>query len=313
MKVALAFLLDLFIGDPRYPFHPIRIMGKLARRIESRFNTVGKQKLKGFFCAFFLYGITGTVCFALVSLLEKFSFGLIVEVILIYTTIALHDLLKHGYRVYRLLKKGQLEKARVELSYMVGRKTDDLDEKEMMRALIESLSENLVDGVTAPLFYAVLFGLPGAFVYKMINTLDSLWGHKNERFINFGYTAAKVDDLANYLPARLTAPLIIFVGSFFSFRFKKGMRILFRDGRKHPSPNSGLSEAAMAGILGVRLGGPNQYAGYISERPFVGNWERPLMLSDISKTFKICFLVSLTFLGFVVFTAETFNKFIFFK
>ena len=169
MKVALAFLLDLVMGDPRYPFHPIRIMGKLARKTESCFNTIGKKKLKGLFCAFFLYGLTGAFFFTLESQLQKFTFGLIIEVILLYTTIALHDLLKHGYRVYRLLKRGSLEEARIELSYMVGRKTDNLDEKEMIRALIESLSENLVDGVTAPIFYAVLFGLPGAFVYKMIN------------------------------------------------------------------------------------------------------------------------------------------------
>ncbi len=305
MSIAYAFFLDLFIGDPRYRLHPVRLMGKLARLLEQNFNSKSPSIFAGLCCCLFLYLLTGCLFYFLEKQLSLFEYGVVIEIILFYTTIALHDLLKHGYRVYRCLKNDDIAQARVELSYIVGRKTKKLNSSEICRGVLESLSENLVDGVTAPLFYGIIFGLPGAFIYKMINTLDSLWGHKNERYQNFGYVAAKIDDLANYIPARITSPIIIIIGSLFTFRLKEGFKILKRDGRKHPSPNSGLSEAAIAGVLGVRLGGENHYDGYVSRRPFMGDKINELSIRQIEITFFICLISSNVFL---LMTSLIFNQ-----
>ena len=198
------------------------------------------------------------VCFWLFFTLERYlnniPYGFFLNIFLFYTTLALHDLLKHGWRVYKKIKKNDLQGARGFLSLMVGRDTSDLSRPDILRGMIESLSENLVDGVTAPLFYGAAFGLPGAFTYKMINTLDSLWGHQTKEYREFGFFAAKLDDYVNYIPSRLTAPMIVLTGSLLTGKLFKGFKVLLRDGKKHSSPNSGLSESAMAGVLGNSTG-----------------------------------------------------------
>ena len=296
MIITYAFCLDLLIGDPRYFFHPVRIFGKIARISEKYLNRNFDIKLYGILCSCSLYIGVFFLFFKIDIFLDSFKYGFVFKIILFYMSFALHDLLKHGYQVYYYLKKNNLIESRKKLSYMVGRKTAHLDQKEIFRGVIESLSENLVDGVTSPLFFAILFGLPGVYLYKMINTLDSLWGHKNNRYKNFGFCAAKIDDLVNYIPARLTAPLIILIGACFSNRLLRGFYILKRDGRKHSSPNSGLSESAIAGVLGIRLGGENHYNGYISNRPFVGEEINEISLKEVRQVFFICFITSCIFL-----------------
>ena len=301
MKIFIAFLLDVVLGDPRYFCHPIRIMGGAANKVEQWFNRGSYLKLKGFLAVFILCFLTFLFLFKIQGFLSEFEYGFLFEILLLYTTIALHDLIKHGYKVYRELKKNNLQKARENLSLLVGRKTNKLEEKEICRGVLESLSENLVDGVTAPLFYAFIFGLPGAFTYKMINTLDSLWGHQNKQYKDFGFVAAKLDDIVNYLPARLTTPFIITIGAVFRGHFLNGFKVVLRDAKKHPSLNSGYSEAALAGTLGVVLGGKNEYEGYTSVRALMGEPIKQISKKDIETTFYICILVSFAFILFLWF------------
>jgi adenosylcobinamide-phosphate synthase len=164
-----------------------------------------------------------------------------------------------------------LKGARIRLSHLVGRDTDTLEEKGLLKATIESLAENASDGIIAPLFYFAIGGLPLAITYKAINTMDSMVGYKNDKYKNFGWAAAKLDDIANYIPARITGMLISISAAIVSpSLFTCSLKTMFRDGRKHPSPNSGMPEAAMAGALGVRLGGPSSYRGLVVEKPYIG-------------------------------------------
>lgn len=296
MKILIAFCIDALLGDPRYSFHPVRIMGRVARWLDKKFNKGRFRVLKGAVTA--LIQVFSVIAFGL--LVEKLAddnyYFIVLEIFLLYTTIALHDLIKHGLAVYKYLKNENLPKARQALSQIVGRKTQKLSKSEICRGTLESLSENLVDGVTAPLFYGFLFGLPGALCYKMVNTLDSLWGHRNEKYNCFGYVSAKLDDGLNFIPSRLTFPLIIVSGYFVKGKFLEAFKVVFRDGRKHPSPNSGLGEAALAGSLGVVLGGVNDYEGYTSKRARMGESECEITLIHLKKTFFICIMTSITFI-----------------
>lgn len=298
----IAFGIDVIIGDPRYRFHPIILIGKLARKTEKHFNSGKYQFIKGLLSTLLVYGV---VLSSIVLLKKSFTIfdskaiELILGSILLYTTFALKSLNDHAKVILNDLKKGDLITARKHLSYIVGRKTDNLDEKEICRGVVESVSENLVDGVTAPLFYAFFFGLEGAFLYKTINTLDSLWGHRNERFEKFGKFAAIVDDVFNYIPSRLTAPIISLCSLLVTGKLKNSLLILFRDGRKHPSPNSGLSEAAMAGALGIRLGGENFYEGYSSFREYLGDENELLDHHKIKDALLIINLSSILFIFFI--------------
>jgi adenosylcobinamide-phosphate synthase len=201
-------------------------------------------------------------------------------VYLVATTIALRELVSSAKLVLTFMKQGDLVTARSNLSMIVGRDTQNLDEDGVLRAVIETVSENLSDGVIAPLFYLAIGGLPLAIAYKAINTLDSMVGYKNEKYLSFGWAAARLDDLANFIPARLTGLLIVLFTFCYFLARKPGsalspaldsFRVMRRDGRNHTSPNSGIPEAAMAGALGVRLGGPSTYGGVLIQKPFIGD------------------------------------------
>ena len=200
--------------------------------------------------------------------------GDVVSILIIYTTIAARDLARHSMAVYRSLAAGDLVEARRRVGAIVGRDTDRLDEAGVVRAAVESVAESTVDGVTAPLLFAVVAGPVGAIVYRAVNTLDSMFGHQDERYRQFGWAAARIDDLANYIPARLTAPLMCVAALLLRLRPGSALRTLLRDGRKHASPNAGLTEAAMAGALGVQLGGVNYYDGQPLEKPTIGDADR---------------------------------------
>ena len=201
------------------------------------------------------------------------------SIVVIYTTIAARDLARHSMAVFRPLAAGDLVEARRRVAAIVGRDTERLDEAGVVRAAVESVAESTVDGVTAPLFFAVVAGPVGAMVYRAVNTLDSMFGHQDERYRQFGWAAARIDDLANYLPARLTAPLVC-LAALCCLRLRPAAarcESLLRDGRKHASPNAGLAEAAMAGALGVQLGGVNYYDGQPLEKPTIGDALVPLV------------------------------------
>ncbi|MHB9038065.1 MAG: adenosylcobinamide-phosphate synthase CbiB [Armatimonadota bacterium] len=273
-QILAAIALDLVLGDPRCFPHPIKFIGRLASGLESPIRrAVPNARAAGVATAILVILTTGFATAALVFGAARLhpALGSAVSALLLYTTFAARDLAKHSNEVHRALKRGDLAHARHRVSWMVGRDTECLDEPGIVRSAVESVAENTVDGVTAPLFFAVLGGPVGAMVYKAINTLDSTFGYKNERYIDFGWASAKIDDLANFLPARLTAPLVVLAASVLRLRSGNALRICLRDRRKHASPNSGITEAAMAGALGVRLGGLLYRKGKPVEMPTLGN------------------------------------------
>ncbi|MFC4322239.1 adenosylcobinamide-phosphate synthase CbiB [Litchfieldia salsa] len=282
-----SIIVDLLIGDPRWFPHPVIIMGKFISYLEARWNKGKNRKRKGLY-------LTITILFTVfifTSSIVYFAFqlhpilGMVIEIYLISTTIAIKGLSSAAKEVLAPLLIGNLKQARFQLSMIVGRDTKQLPESEIVRGTVETVAENTVDGITAPLFWAMIGGAPLAMVYRATNTLDSMVGYKNEKFIDFGWASAKLDDLVNWIPARLTA-LAMWLASFVIKGSKKnhGVSITWRDARKHPSPNSGWSEAMVAGLLGVQLGGVNYYEGRKSERATMGDPLRVLVSSDIKKS-----------------------------
>ncbi|MFO8085578.1 MAG: adenosylcobinamide-phosphate synthase CbiB [Desulfobacterales bacterium] len=303
-----AFALDWLIGDPRWRCHPVRIMGNAIEIMESRFRSLSiNQVFSGALFAFLL--IAGTFCIALI--LTRFfwtistSVGFIIETILIYFCISAKDLEKSALRVYRSMIANNIAYARKELAMIVGRDTDQLSQEGVSRACVETVAENLVDGVIAPLFFAALGGAPLALAYKMTNTLDSMVGYKNEKYLLFGKVSARIDDVANYLPARLAVPLIALASKILTGKGSAAYKTAKSEGRSHTSPNAGYSEAAFAGALSIRLGGPNYYNGKLVEKPYIGSCFKKVNPGHIKQSCDLMMLSSfltLFFLWLVIFT-----------
>ena len=293
ITLTAAYLLDMAIGDPRWLPHPVRGIGWMIQKMEKalRKSGVSSQKsgverLTGILLVAAVVGATYTIFYFINQLIitSRFSLftsyaGFIFLAVLAATTIATRELITSAQAVIEEIKSGREERARERLGLIVGRDTYSLDQKGMLKATIETLAENASDGIVAPLFYFALGGLPLAMAYKAVNTLDSMVGYKNERYKDFGWAAARLDDIANYIPARITGMLIVVAASFFALLKDRAhtirithhaLHIMLRDGRKHSSPNSGVPEAAMAGALGVQLGGPSLYGGILVEKPFIG-------------------------------------------
>lgn len=291
----LAFTLDLCIGDPRWLPHPVRGIGWVIAKIEVflRYSIKGIghriqhgekiEKIAGVFLVVIVACLTYSLFYIVSSLLSTSHSSLpasyisfLLMVYLVSTTLCTKELIGAANSVIAALKNRDIKVAKENLHHIVGRDTESLDEKGILKATIESLSENASDGIIAPLFYFAIGGLPLAMTYKAINTMDSMIGYKNDRYRHFGSAAARLDDIANYIPARITG-IIIAISSAIVFRspFKvyRSMQILLSDGRKHPSPNSGVPEAAMAGALGIRLGGPSTYGGMVVDKPYIGKDE----------------------------------------
>ena len=224
-----------------------------------------------------------------------------VNPILIYTTLATKCLKDEAVKIYKVLKTGDLEKSRIQLSYIVGRDTTNLSEKEIVRATVETVAENTVDGIIAPLFYGFIGGAPLAMAYKAINTLDSTVGYKNDKYYYLGYASAKIDDIANYIPARLGVILLSLGSLFVGFNFKNALKIGIRDRKNHKSPNCAFSEGAVAGALGIQLGGTNVYFGKEVYKPTIGDKNREIEIEDIVRTNKIMYSSSI--ISIIIFTA----------
>jgi adenosylcobinamide-phosphate synthase len=250
-------------------------------------NCGENRKSKGIILTATVIVITYIITFSIVYLAYQLHLiaGVLVEIYFISTTIAIKGLRSAAKDVLTPLRNGNLVEARINLGMIVGRDTKSLPESEVVRGTVETIAENTVDGITAPLFWALIGGAPLAMVYRAINTLDSMVGYKNERFMQFGWASAKLDDVVNWIPARFTA-LAMWVASFFIKGSKKinGWKITWRDARKHPSPNSGWSEAMVAGLIGIQLGGINYYNGIKSVRATMGDPLRELGRSDIEKS-----------------------------
>jgi adenosylcobinamide-phosphate synthase len=282
-QILAAVAMDFVLGDPRWLPHPVRAIGWMAARLESAARRLAPASrwatmLAGLVVALLVYTIAGAAAWGAIRLgaIVGHLAADIVGVLIIYTTIAARDLASHGMAVFRALAAGDLVEARRRVGFIVGRDTATLDESGVVRATVESIAESTVDGVTAPLLFAIVAGPVGAMVYRAINTLDSMFGHQDERYIHFGWAAARIDDMANYIPARLTAPMLCLAAMLLGQRPIQAARIVLRDRRKHRSPNSGLAEAAVAGALGVQLGGLNYYDGQPLDRPAIGDPLVPL-------------------------------------
>ena len=292
-QILIAVLLDLLVGDPRWLPHPVRAIAWLALRLEAvaRRACPFSLRLAGVFTAFGVYVATGAAAWGAIQLAGCAHplAGDVVSILLIYTAVAAGDLAKHSRAVLLPLVHGNLPEARRRVAAIVGRDTERLDAEGVVRAAVESVAESTVDGVTAPLFFAALGGPVGAIVYRAVNTLDSLFGHRDEQYAEFGWAAARIDDAANYLPARITAPLMCLTALVLRLRAGQAVRIWRRDGRKHESPNSGLTEAAMAGALGVQLGGLNYYDGQPALKPTLGDPLTPLAPRHITAANRLMF------------------------
>ncbi len=272
--VLFAVALDLLLGDPRWLPHPVRLMAAMAVFVEKiARKLIRPEFMAGGAVAMIVLSVTGGVTIFFIYGARSLHpvAGDAAAVLVMYTTFAAKDLLIHSRAVQTALEDRDLVLARKKVAMVVGRDTVGLDDKDTTRATVETIAENTVDGVTAPLFYAILFGPVGAMLYKAVNTLDSMFGYKNEKYIRFGWCSAKLDDLVNYIPARMTAYSIPVASMFTGLNPRNSLHILSRDGRKHPSPNAGLCEAAMAGAMNIQLGGLNYYSGTPSEKPLLGD------------------------------------------
>ena len=299
-QIIAAFGMDLLFGDPRWLPHPVKAIARLAMALEPPLRRIiPNPRAAGVLTELVVLAATAGVAFGLVAGAHRVHPLLAdaVAILLLYTCLAGRDLARHSGRVYQALAAGDLPAARVQVAMLVGRDTDTLDEPGVVRAAVESVAENLVDGVSAPLFFAMIGGPVGAMLYKAVNTLDSTFGYKNERYLRFGWAAARLDDVANYLPARLTVPFMVLAAAILRLRPCQAWRLCRRDGRKHPSPNSGLAEACVAGALGVELGGINSYFGVPSERPRMGEPLRPLVPADILRVNRLKLTTAVLFLA----------------
>jgi adenosylcobinamide-phosphate synthase len=277
--ILAAILLDLLLGDPRWLLHPVVLIGRLITFLEKIIRRlVQHERYGGVLLLVLTLGTAAGGAFIAVKGAYAIHpyIGQAVSVVLSWTCLAARSLHRESGLVAQTLMEGDLPAARTSLSYIVGRDTADLNEPEIWRGTVETVAENTSDGVIAPLFFLILGGPPLAMAYKAVNTLDSMVGYKNERFIRFGWASARFDDLANWLPARLTGVLMVLAAPLALLSWRGAWRIMLRDGGNHSSPNSGIPEAAAAGALGVRLGGTNIYFGKPVEKPTIGDSGRPL-------------------------------------
>ncbi|MCF2487551.1 adenosylcobinamide-phosphate synthase CbiB [Dyadobacter sp. CY347] len=295
------YALDLWLGDPETWPHPVKVFGNLIAWGEKRLNKGSFRFFKGAMLTVFLVGGTFIIFYVIRALLADaaaaHSWQIIAfNTIFVWYGLANRTLIKEGKAVFEQLSKNGLPAGRIQLSRIVGRDTSNLTQNQVRIAVLETMSENLSDGVVAPLFYYMLGGIPGMMTYKMINTLDSMIGYRSERYEQFGKFAARLDDLANLIPARLTAFLMVLVT--FSGR---GLDHILRFGNKHKSPNAGYPEAALAGILHCRFGGPNVYHGMLVEKPYVGENEREIEDKEIVFVSRINHLVCLSMVAICCF------------
>lgn len=280
LSIIIAWVMDLCFGDPVRLPHPVVAFGKLISQGEHAMNKGVHRKLKGALLAIGLvmgiYIITALVLGCLPSIIE-----LLVNTLLIFFCLAGTTLIREVREVFRAVDRS-LEEGRKQVARIVGRDTSELSAQEVRTAALETLAENLSDGVIAPFFWYALLGVPGMLAYKMVNTLDSMIGYRNERYKDFGCFAARLDDVANYIPARLTAFLMVLASGKLSL-----LGFVWKYGNKHASPNSGYPEAALAGILNCRFGGPHNYFGQEVWKPFIGHNDRLLTTEDMKVAIRI--------------------------
>ena len=293
IEIILGFLLDLIVGDPQNPIHPIRIIGSLCKTVEKFFRSILKRYLK--VAGLLTWILVVFIVFIFNYLLLKVTYRInpsvtmILGSVMIYFCISTKALKIEGLKVVKYVIKDDIEGARKQLSYIVGRDTKNLDKESILKAVVETVAENMSDGVMAPLFYAGIGGAPLAFLYKAVNTMDSMFGYKNDKYIEFGYFPAKLDDVFNYIPARLSGYFIVVVSFILGLDYKNSFKIYKRDKNNHSSPNSAHPEAAVAGALNVQLGGPNYYFGKLVEKQTIGDDREKIDINKVNNTNNILY------------------------
>lgn len=292
----LGFILDMVLGDPQWNYHPVRLIGRLIEACESVLRKMLPDTEKGLKAAgFFLVVIVCTVTMAVTAAVNMFFYGIntylgiMTEGIICYFMISAKSLKTESMKVYDELLKGNLENSRRAVSMIVGRDTQDLDKKGVIKAAVETVAENLSDGITAPVLYILMGGsVLGAF-YKAVNTMDSMVGYKNDRYMFFGRCAARLDDVLNFIPSRLSAVMLI-VSAFICGRdYKNAVKIFRRDRLKHASPNSAQTEAACAGALRIQLAGDAYYFGKLYKKPFIGDALEEVSVQNIADINKMMY------------------------
>jgi adenosylcobinamide-phosphate synthase len=295
IELPLAYLLDLTLGDPPHWPHPVRWLGRLIAFLEAPLRRlIPSPRLAGLtltvICLGFAAGSAGIVVWLSASL-HPFL-GVAVAVILIYWAISVKDLAGHAGDVYQPLSQSNLPAARQALARIVGRDTTQLSTAGIIRGTVETVAENTVDGVLSPLFYAALGGPPLVWAFKAVSTLDSMVGYKTAAYREFGWAGARLDDLLNWTPARLSCGLFTLAAWFTGLDWRQTWQICRRDGHRHASPNAGWPEAALSGALGLQLGGPNVYHGELVDKPWLGDNLREPEPGDILKAIRLLYVVS---------------------
>lgn len=297
LALVLGFFIDLLVGDPRWLYHPVRIIGHGISFLEKHLRTCfpktekGEQRA-GFLLVLLVCAGSAAVPFGILYLAYRIHlvFGICLETLMCYQMLAVKSLKDESMRVFEELKKGDLEGARYAVSMIVGRDTRTLDEAGVTKAAVETVAENTSDGIIAPLFYMAIGGPVLMFFYKGVNTMDSMVGYKNEKYLNFGRYAAKFDDIMNYIPARISAWLMIAASYMCGFDGKNAAKIYKRDRYNHASPNSAQTEAVMAGALDIQLAGNAYYFGKLYEKPTIGDNIRPVESQDIQRANRLLYV-----------------------
>lgn len=306
--ILAALVVDIALGDPRWLPHPVRLIGAAISFGDRRLRTgsASQDARNGALLASAVILLSGFLAWAIIAIAGSLSavLGACVAVVIAWTTLALRGLDSAAAKVSSALVAGDLAAARAALPALVGRDPQRLDRDGIVRAAVESVAENCSDGVIAPLLFLFLGGPVAAITYKAVNTLDSMLGYRTERYLHFGRAAARIDDLVNFVPARLTALLIVFAAELISGRGPQAFGAWRSDAWRHPSPNAGVPEAAMAGALGIQLGGPAFYQGELEHRPLLGQQELPPATEDIAGARNIVRLATAS--AFCVFAVARF-------
>lgn len=313
-----ALLLDGIFGDPRWYTHPVKIIAALAQALEKMMRKgIAEEKSAGMAVTVTTVMVSVSTVSILLYWIGTYSPVLqaLTAVLLIYSLIAVKDLLVHSQAVFSLLYPHEnIEEARIAVGRIVGRDTEHLQGEEVCRACIETVAENMVDGITAPFFWAVFFSLFADFtplnaismaaigmtMYKTVNTMDSMFGYKNAEYLRFGWASARLDDIVNFIPARLSGLAVILSSTIMGYNGKKSSRIFFRDRLNHASPNAGHTEAALAGALGLQFGGPSSYFGETVIKPFIGDNEKEVSPHHIIAANRIILTSSFVALFFLL-------------
>ncbi len=301
LPLVIGWLLDFFFGDPSRLPHPVVWFGKMISFGEHRLNKGLHRMAKGAVMAIALILLVFFAVWGLKRLIPNMALWLILDTVIIFYCLAGTTLIREVREVFLALDRS-LDEGRSQVARIVGRDTSELSAQEVRTAALETLAENLSDGVIAPLFWFALLGTPGMLAYKMVNTLDSMIGYRTERYKAFGCWAARIDDVANYLPARLTALLMVIASGKLSL-----LKFVWRNGRRHASPNSGYPEAALAGILNCRFGGPHYYFGELFDKPFIGENDRPITTRDMNIAVNVNRFAEVLMLALVLLSSALFG------